>query len=136
MLHYRNLEAENYLKLKTPPAKNVQAYIAMFPIEVQQRLNAMRATIREAAPESQERISYGMPGYFENGAIVYFAAFKNHIGFYATPTGHEAFENELSAYKQGKGSVRFPHVKPLPLDLVRRITAFRLSENRKKTDKK
>lgn len=110
--------------------KNVDEYIVAFPAEVQMLLEQIRATIKQAAPEAEEVISYGMPAYKLNGKpLVYFAAFKKHIGFYATPTGHKEFAAELSNYKQGKGSVQFPLDKPLPLDLIERITKFRVQKN-------
>jgi len=115
---------------------NIDEYIAGFPEPVQTLLQQVRATIREAAPHAQEAINYAMPAFRLNGNLVYFAAFKKHIGFYATPTGHEAFKDELSAYKEGKGSVQFPLDKPLPLDLIRRIVAFRVEENAGKPKKK
>jgi len=84
----------------------------------------------QTAPDAVESISYAMPAYKLNGKpLVYFAGYKNHIGFYATPTGHEAFKEELSKYKQGKGSVQFPVDEPMPLDLIRRIVAFRVENN-------
>lgn len=104
----------------------VDQYIATFPTDVQELLQQVRATIKENAPLAEERIGYGMPGYYLNGPLVYFAGYKNHIGFYATPNGHEAFAEELSKYKQGKGSVQFPLGEPLPLDLIKRIVAFRV----------
>jgi uncharacterized protein YdhG (YjbR/CyaY superfamily) len=118
-------------------AANVDEYIAGFPKEIQQLLKAVRATIKKAAPKAEEMISYQMPAYKYHGSLVYFAAFKNHIGFYATPTGHTAFKKELSVYKEGKGSVQFPHNQPLPLALISRIVKFRVKENleREKTKK-
>lgn len=107
---------------------NVDEYIADFDGIARERLELMRETVREAAPDAEESISYGMPAYKMKGPLVYFAAYPNHIGFYATPTGHAEFEFELSPYKQGKGSVQFPHEERLPLDLVRRIVEFRVSE--------
>lgn len=105
-------------------------YIASFPKEVQQLMEQVRSTIKLAAPEAEETMSYGMPAYKTNGkSLVYFAAFKNHIGFYATPTGHTEFSEELSKYKQGKGSVQFPINKPIPLELISRIVKFRVVEN-------
>jgi uncharacterized protein YdhG (YjbR/CyaY superfamily) len=92
----------------------------------------MRQTIKKAAPEAEEVISYSMPAFKYNGMLVYFATYKNHIGFYATPTGHSEFKEELSVYKQGKGSVQFPLTQPLPLDLISRIVQFRMKENLKK----
>lgn len=110
--------------------ENVENYISTFPEGVQEILKQMRSIIKKAAPEAVESISYGMAGYKTNGKpLVYFAGFKNHIGFYATPTGHSEFADELSSYKEGKGSVRFPIDKPIPFDLVKRIVEFRVIEN-------
>ena len=112
------------------PFKTIDEYIRTFPQEVQTILEKMRKTIREAAPGAVETISYQMPTFKLNGrGLVYFAAFKNHIGFYPIPSGVEAFEKELSPYKQGKGSVQFPIDQPVPYDLVRRIVTFRVNEN-------
>lgn len=114
--------------------KSVEEYIKTFPKDVQLLLDKIRLTIRETAPESVEIISYGMPAYKINGKpLVYFAGFKNHIGFYALPTGHKKFSEELSNYKQGKGSVQFPLNKPIPFDLIKRIVEFRLKENLSKS---
>lgn len=114
--------------------KNVEEYIADFPIETQTILEQVRAIIKKTAPAAEESISYAMPAYKLNGKpLVYFAGYKEHIGFYATPTGHEAFKDDLSNYKQGKGSVQFPLDKPIPLDLIERITKFRVEENLKKS---
>lgn len=110
-------------------AKNIDEYIAAFPTDIQAVLQEIRKIIRQAAPEAQECISYAIPTFSQNGHLVHFAAFKNHIGFYATPTGHEAFAKELSNYKQGKGSVQFPLNKPMPLDLIAKIVKFRVAEN-------
>jgi uncharacterized protein YdhG (YjbR/CyaY superfamily) len=114
------------------PANTVEEYIAAFPPDVQSLLHQIRTVILQAAPDAVEGIAYQMPAYKLNKKpLVYFAAFPKHIGFYATPTGHAAFAKELSAYKQGKGSVQFPLDKPIPLELIRRITVFRAEENRK-----
>jgi len=107
---------------------SIDEYIASFPADVQERLRQMRAAIREAAPEAQEKISYQMPTFFLHGNLVHFAAFKNHIGFYPAPRGIEAFKDELAAYEGAKGSVQFPLDQPLPLDLVRRIVLFRVAD--------
>ena len=116
--------------------ETVNQYITQFPPETQKLLQQLRETILATAPDALESISYGMPAYKLNGKpLVYFAGYKNHIGFYATPTGHENFKDELSKYKQGKGSVQFPITEPLPVDLIERIVAFRVSENPAK-DKK
>jgi uncharacterized protein YdhG (YjbR/CyaY superfamily) len=113
--------------------KSVDEYIQSFPKEVQEILEQVRKTIMLAAPAATESISYAMPAYKTNGkALVYFAAFNNHIGFYATPTGHKEFADELSKFKQGKGSVQFPLNKAMPLDLIERITKFRVEENASK----
>lgn len=110
--------------------QDVDEYIRTFPEPVQARLNKVRSIIRSKAPGADECISYGMPAYKSNGKpLVYFAAFKSHIGFYATPTGHEAFKDDLKIYKQGKGSVQFPLDQPLPVDLIKRIVTFRVEEN-------
>ena len=108
---------------------SVDQYLSTFPNEVQDLLKQMRTTIQANAPEAIEGIAYGMPVYKLNKKpLVYFAAFKNHIGFYATPTGHEAFQKELAGYKQGKGSVQFPLSDSLPLELIGRIVKFRVKE--------
>jgi len=104
-------------------------YIKQFPNEVQEILSLIRTIIFEEVPEAEEKISYAMPGYFlNNKPLVYFAGYKNHIGLYATPTGHEKFKKELSPYKQGKGSVQFPLDSEIPYDLIWRIVKFRKQE--------
>jgi uncharacterized protein YdhG (YjbR/CyaY superfamily) len=116
--------------------QNVDEYISSFPKEIQKILSEIREIIKTAAPGSEESISYGMPAYkLYNKPLVYFAAQKNHIGFYATPTGHTKFAKELSAYKQGKGSVQFPIKNDIPYALIERITRFRVEENRKRINK-
>ena len=113
--------------------KTIEQYIETFPEDIQDILQKMRRTIQSAAPEAEEAISYQMPTFKLNGKnLVYFAAFKNHIGFYPTSSGIEAFKKELSSYKGAKGSVQFPLDKPIPYDLVKRIVAFRVKENLKK----
>lgn len=119
----------------TRPA-DIDEYISGFPKDVQKRLEQFRSTIKKAAPQAEEVISYGMPAFRLNGLLVFFAAFKNHIGFYATPTGHEAFKKELSVYKTGKGSVQFPLDQPLPLKLITEIVKFRAEENFQRTKAK
>lgn len=114
----------------------VEKYIAAFPDEVQGILRKIRDLIKSTAVEATESIAYGMPAYKTSGKpLVYFAAFKNHIGLYATPSGHQQFSKELSKYKQGKGSVQFPLDKPVPFDLIEKIVAFRVKENLAKTIK-
>ena len=114
----------------TAPAKTPDQYIAGFPAAVKKRLEEIRKTIRDNAPDAVEGISYGMPGFKYLGKpLVYFAGYENHIGFYATPTGHEAFKKDLAGYKTGKGSVQFPLTEPLPLALIKKIVRFRVKEN-------
>jgi len=114
----------------------IDEYIATFPAETQKILQEIRALIKAAAPEAREKISYQMPTFDLNGNLVHFAAFKNHIGFYPTPSGIEAFKDELSGYAGAKGSVQFPIDQPMPLDLMRRIVEYRVAENMKKSKKK
>ena len=115
---------------KQEAPQTIDAYIAVFPEDVQAILQQVRRTIHEAAPEATEAISYQMPTFKLHGNLVHFGAFKNHIGFYPVPSGMAAFEEELAAYKQGKGSVQFPLNKPMPLDLIRRIVEFRVQESK------
>ena len=115
---------------KQEAPQTIDAYITAFPEDVQAILQQIRRTIHEAAPEATEAISYQMPTFKLNGNLVHFGAFKNHIGFYPVPSGMAAFEEELAAYKQGKGSVQFPLNKPMPLDLIRRIVEFRVQESK------
>lgn len=107
----------------------IDEYIHLFPEDVRKILATIRKTIHEEAPDAVEAISYGMPTFKLNGKnLVHFAAWKSHIGFYATPSGNEAFRKELSVYKGAKGSVQFPLDRPMPLDLIRKIVAFRVKE--------
>lgn len=109
---------------------DVDGYIAEFPLEIREKLNQIRTVIQKNAPDAIEGIAYGMPAYkLHKKPLVYFAGYAKHIGFYATPTGHSAFETQLSQYKQGKGSVQFPLDQPIPLDLIAEIVRFRVSEN-------
>jgi uncharacterized protein YdhG (YjbR/CyaY superfamily) len=117
--------------MKTAQAvpRTIDEYIAGFPPEVQAILQKIRLTIRKAAPDAKETISYQMPTFTLHGNLVHFAAFKNHIGFYPVPTGIEKFKQELAAYEGGKGSVKFPLDQPIPYDLIGRIVKFRVQEN-------
>lgn len=117
-------------------AKNIDEYIAGFPKETQVLLEQVRATIREAAPEAEEAIRYAMPTFLLNGNLVHFAGYKNHIGFYPVPSGIEAFKDELSVYKSGKGSAQFPIDEPMPLNLIAKIVRFRVQESLEKKGKK
>ena len=110
--------------------RSIDEYIATFPEDVQSLLQAVRATIKAAAPNAEERISYQMPTFVLNGYLVYFAAWKNHIGFYPASSGvPEAFKEELSRYASAKGSLKFPFNEPLPLELISRIVEYRVAEN-------
>jgi len=113
-------------------SKDIDLYISGFPAETQQVLEQVRAAIRKAAPDASEIINYGIPTFFLNGNLVHFAGYKNHIGFYPTPSAIEAFKKELSVYEGAKGSVQFPLDKPMPFSLISKITRFRVKQN---TDK-
>lgn len=117
-------------------ARSIDEYILQFAPEIQEILKAIRKVIKEAAPNAEEKISYQMPTFALNGNLVHFAAFKNHIGFYPTPSGIDAFKNELSPYKGAKGSVQFPIGKPLPYELISEIVKFRVAENIKQAAEK
>jgi uncharacterized protein YdhG (YjbR/CyaY superfamily) len=121
--------AKSKMQLKT-----IDEYIATFPKEVQDVLEKIRSAIRESAPEAEEAISYGIPAFRLNGSrgSVYFAGWKNHIGFYPTPSGIEAFKKELAPFKQEKGSVQFPLDKPIPYELVKKIVRYRVTGNLEK----
>lgn len=116
--------------------KTIDEYIAQFTPEVQKILKTLREVIKEAAPEAEEKISYQMPAFALQGNLVYFAAFRNHIGFYPTPSGISAFRDQLSGYKSAKGSVQFPLSQPIPYDLIRKIVIFRVAENIEKANLK
>jgi uncharacterized protein YdhG (YjbR/CyaY superfamily) len=118
--------------METNTPNDIDTYIAGFPADVQEILQKIRAVIRKEAPTAEEAISYGMPTFKLNGNLVHFAAFQHHIGFYPIPSGIEQFKEELSVYKQGKGSVQFPLDQPMPYDLIRKIVVFRVQENLKK----
>lgn len=111
---------------------NIDEYISGFPNDVREALQQVRATIRKAAPKAEETIRYSMPAFTFKGNLVYFAAFKNHIGFYPVPTGNKTFEKEFSLYKTGKGSIQFPLGKSMPLALITKIVKFRIQQNLKK----
>lgn len=108
---------------------SIEEYVALFPPNVQAILREIRRVIKEAAPEAEEKVSYRMPTFYLNGNLVHFAAHTNHIGFYPTPSGIEAFKDELSSYKWAKGSVQFPLDRPMPFDVIKRIVEFRVKES-------
>jgi uncharacterized protein YdhG (YjbR/CyaY superfamily) len=121
---------------KQPTPQNIDEYIAGFPDDIQAILQKMRTLIHEAAPQAKEDIKYAIPTFTLNGNLVHFAAFKNHIGFYPTPSGTEKFQQELSSYKAAKGSIQFPLSQPIPYDLIRRIVEFRVQESLDKANAK
>ena len=122
--------------IKGIPVRNIDEYIAGFPKDIQELLEEIRVTIKKAAPGATETINYAIPTFILKGNLVHFAAYKNHIGFYPTPSGIVAFKKELSVYKGAKGSVQFPIDKPLPLDLVTKIVKFRVKENLERAEAK
>jgi len=120
------------MKAAQTPPQNIDEYIAGFPADVQVILQQIRATIRKAAPDAEEALKYQIPTFVLNGNLVHFGGFKQHIGFYPTPSGIEEFKEELSAYEGAKGSVQFPLDQPMPLSLISKIVKFRVKENRGK----
>lgn len=118
--------------MKRINAATMNEYISGFPKDIQKILQEMRAEIGKAAPEAEETIKYGIPTFTLNGNLVHFGGFKNHIGFYPTPGGIEAFKKELSVYNGAKGSIQFPINKPLPLALIRKIVKYRVKKNKEK----
>jgi len=110
-------------------AVSIDEYISLYPEEIQKILRKMRTTIKKAAPEAKETISYRIPTFKLNGNLVHFAAFKNPIGFYPTSSGVSHFEKELSGYKLSRGTVQFPINKPIPYDLIQKIVRFRVKES-------
>jgi uncharacterized protein YdhG (YjbR/CyaY superfamily) len=117
------------MKTKKSAPTPIDEYIAGFPPDVQEILQKIRAIIRKAAPQAAETINYQMPTFTLHGNLVHFAAFKNHFGFYPTPSGIENFKAELAAYKGAKGSVQFPLDQPIPYGLISKIVKFRVKEN-------
>jgi len=116
--------------------KNIDEYIAGFPCDVQKILKQIRTTIKKSAPDAEEAIKYGIPTFVLNENLVHFAAFKNHIGFYPTPSSIEAFKDELSQYESAKGSVQFPIDEQMPLSLIGKIVKFRVKEARARSTAK
>lgn len=125
------------MKSKKVTFHSIDEYIGTFPENVQKIMEQLRATIKEAAPDAGEKISYNMPTFTLNDTyLVYFAGWKNHIAFYGAPRGNPEFKEDLSAYESGAGTLQFPYDQPMPLDLITKIVKFRAAENRKKKDKK
>jgi uncharacterized protein YdhG (YjbR/CyaY superfamily) len=117
-------------------ALSIDEYVAAFPLETQSLLTQMREIIRNAAPEATERISYGMPAFFQDGDLVYFAPGKNYLGFYPTGLGVTTFESELARYEHTKGAVHLPLDEPLPAELISRIVRSRVEQNAQKAAEK
>jgi len=113
-----------------PKPKTIPEYIAAAPLPVQEKLYQLLACIRKAAPGAEESLKWGKPAFSYDRILVVFAASKNHVGFYPTPSAVKAFAKELSGYKTGSGSIQFPLDKPLPVSLVSKITRFRVKESR------
>jgi uncharacterized protein YdhG (YjbR/CyaY superfamily) len=113
----------------TKKPKNIDEYIASFPKDIQRILEKMRTTIKKAAPDAEETISYQMPAFKFKGILVYFAALKKHIGFYPTSSPMVVFKKELSPYKHSRGAIQFPLDKPIPYDFVSKIVKYRVKEN-------
>ena len=125
------------MKSKKATFQSIDEYIGTFPENVQKIMEQLCATIKSAAPEAGEKISYNMPTFTLNGTyLVYFAGWKSHIAFYGAPRGNPAFKEDLSPYEAGAGTLQFPYDKPLPYDLITRVVKFRAAENQKRTDKK
>jgi uncharacterized protein YdhG (YjbR/CyaY superfamily) len=120
---------KNYPEMTITKRTGIDEYIARFPEDTREILEEIRATIKKAAPGAEETIKYKMPAFLLNGDLVYFAAFKNHIGFYPAPVGNKDFEQELSLYNTGKGSVQFPLGKAVPLKFITKIVKFRMKKN-------
>ncbi|RNL49555.1 iron chaperone [Pedobacter jejuensis] len=118
--------------MEKPEPKIIDEYIALFPIKTQQILQQIRETIHKAVPNAKEVISYKMPAFKQNRVLVYFAAYEKHIGFYPTGSGIEAFQHEFKNYKWSKGAIQFPIDKPMPLDLITRITKFKAQKDLEK----
>lgn len=122
--------------MKRHPPADIDEYISAFPADVQKKLRKIRVTIKKAAPRAKESISYSIPAFKQDGVLVYFAAFKNHISVYPAPRGAQEFRKEMAAYEGGKGTVQFPLDKPIPFELVTRIVKFRLKQNLEKSASK
>ena len=117
------------MEIKKEQIRTIDEYISTFPESIQEILQQIRQSIKESAPQAQEAISYRIPTFKLNGNLVHFAAFKDHIGFFPTSSGVDAFQEELAGYGTSKGTIRFPLDKPIPFDLIRKIVKFRVKEN-------
>lgn len=124
------------MKTERKTARDIDEYIGWFPPDVQKKLESIRQTIRKAAPGAEERISYQIPTFVLNGHLVYIAGFQKHISLYPAPRGNPAFQDELSTYKGGKGTIHLPLDQPIPFDLITRIVKFRVAENAARAESK
>ena len=124
------------MDVRTPGSANIDEYIQVFPSEIQSILQSIRTTIRKAAPEAEEIISYRMPAFRQNGILVYFAAFKKHIGLYPPVSGDAAIEKAIAPYAGPKGNLQFPLDQPIPYDLIERIVQLRVNQNQAKATTK
>jgi len=125
------------MKSKKTQFKSIDEYIATFPDNMQKILEELRSTIKAAAPDAGETISYNIPTFTLNGKyLIYFAGWKNHISLYPIPIGTDAFNKQVSKYVEGKGTLKFPMDKPLPMKLIAKIVKLKVAENRKSADKK
>jgi len=125
------------MKSKKTQFKSIDEYIATFPDNMQKILEELRSTIKAAAPDAGETISYNIPTFTLNGKyLIYFAGWKNHISLYPIPIGTDAFNKQVSKYAEGKGTLKFPMDKPLPMKLIAKIVKLKVAENRKSADKK
>jgi uncharacterized protein YdhG (YjbR/CyaY superfamily) len=118
---------------RTKPPTDIDSYISQFPAEVQAILEKLRATIRRAAPQAQEMLSYQMPAFKQGGILVYFAAWKNHIGLYPPVVGDKSLEKAAARYAGPKGNLQFPLDEPIPCDLIERIVKWRVKLQAEKT---
>ena len=124
------------MEVNKPKFKTTDEYIEQFSPEIQELLTKVKNVIKEAVPEATEKISYQMPTYYLHGNLVHFAAYKQHIGFYPTPGGVEAFKDQLTSFKTSKGAIQFPLDQPLPFELISEMAKYRASESRAKFEAK
>lgn len=124
-------DSDSVIPLPTPKKqiRTIDEYISEFPKPVQAILENIRQAVKESAPQAEEAMRYGMPTFRLNGNLVHFAAHKNHIGFYPSPSGIDAFRKELAQYKTSKGAIQFPLDMPMPIPLIKKIVKFRVNEN-------
>jgi uncharacterized protein YdhG (YjbR/CyaY superfamily) len=128
--------SEEFMRSEKVEYASIDEYVASFPDDVQKILESIRATIKAAAPDAEEKISYQLPTFTLHGILLHFGAWRNHIGLYPAPSGIREFQKELSKYVSSKGAVQFPLDQPMPLRLIREIVKFRVAENLAKAEKK